>query len=110
MKRILPLVLAVILILSAIGHAFAPEFYAPMIPDFIPEGLANIATMVLEAGIGILLLLPTYRHLGGLGFMVLMIGFLPIHTWDMLRETPAIGPPPAPIIRFLFQFVLIYAG
>lgn len=110
MKRVLPYILAIILLLGAIAHLAAPEFYAPMVPDFIPLSLANILSFVLEAGIGILLLIPKYRAWGGLGFMVLMIGFLPIHIWDMLKEAPAVGPPPAPQIRVAMQFLLIYAG
>jgi len=110
MKKVLPYILAVILLLGAVAHLVAPEFYAPMVPDFIPLSLANIASFILEAGIGILLLIPKYRAWGGLGFMVLMIGFLPIHIWDMLKESPAVGPPPAPQIRVVMQLLLIYLG
>ena len=81
-----------------------------MIPEFIPELLANVLSVIAEAGIVILLLVPKYRRLGGLGFMLLMIAFLPIHTWDAFRENPAIGPMPAPVIRLVIQFLLIYAG
>ena len=110
MKTILPYILAVFLLVSAGAHAINPEFYELMIPDFISKTLANGLAVVVEAGIGILLLLPQYRKYGGLGFLLLMIAFLPIHVWDLFRETPAIGPSPAPIIRLVLQFVLIYAG
>ncbi len=110
MKRIVPILLSVMMLASAIGHIMAPEFYAAMIPDFIPSLAANYLAALIEAAIGIGLLLPQYRHLGGLGFLLLMIGFLPIHVWDLFREDPAIGPPPAPIIRVIFQFVLMFAG
>ena len=110
MKKIVPYTLALLLLASAIGHAIRPEFYAPMIPDFISVSLANILAIITEAAVGIMLIVPKYRKWGGLGFMALMIAFLPIHVWDLFRESPAIGAPPMPAIRLAFQFLLIYAG
>ena len=98
------------MILSAVAHIMNPDFYAPMIPDFIPAGFANILTAIVEAAVGVLLCLPKYRHWGGLSFFILMIAFLPIHIWDFLKETPAVGPSPAPEIRLAIQLLLIYAG
>ena len=110
MKKVLPYVLSVIMLLSAIAHIAMPAVYEPLIPSFISPDLANILTAILEAVVGVLLLLPKYRAWGGLGFGLLMVGFLPIHVWDMLKETPFIGPLPAAIGRVVIQFVLIYAG
>ncbi len=110
MKKVVSFILATILLLGAIAHIVRPEFYAPMIPEFIPMLLANILAAIAEAGAGIMLIIPKYRKWGGMSFMVLMIAFLPIHVWDFLRENPAIGAPPMPAIRLAFQFVLIYAG
>ncbi|MEL6697997.1 MAG: hypothetical protein AAFP89_17265 [Bacteroidota bacterium] len=110
MKKVLSYILAVIMLLSAVVHLAMPAAYEPLIPPFISPDLANILTAVLEAVVGVLLLLPKYRTWGGLGFGLLMVGFLPIHVWDMLRETPFIGPMPAAIGRVVIQFALIYAG
>lgn len=111
MKRtVLLLSMATLMIAGALGHVFATEMYSPMIPDFINSTLAHVVSVLLEIGIGIALLHPKYRHVGGLGFMLLMLGFLPIHIWDVFRETPAIGPFPAAAIRLVFQFILIYLG
>ncbi len=98
------------LIAGAIGHAIAPEIYAPMIPDFISEKLANYLSIIFEGGIGFFLLSPKYRHLGGLGFMLLMIAFLPIHVWDLVREDPVIKPFFVAMIRVIIQFLMIYGG
>ena len=98
------------MISGALGHAFSPEMYTPMIPEFVSTTLAHTLSIILEAGIGVTLLLPKYRRIGGIGFMLLMIAFLPIHVWDVFRETPAIGSSPAPAIRLVIQFVLIYMG
>ncbi len=110
MKKALPIILGVLLILGGIAHLVSPEAYDAMIPEFIPSFLANILAAIAEVVIGISLIVPKYRSLGGILFMALMIAFLPIHVWDLFKETPAIGPMPAPVIRLLVQFLLIYAG
>ncbi len=110
MKNILAYFLGALLLLSAVAHIVVPEFYSGMIPDFLPEKLTNILVAVLEAGIGVLLCWPRYRHLGGVGFCILMIVFLPVHVWDLFREDPVIGPLPVAIARLVFQFLFIYLG
>ena len=49
LKNILSYLFGVLLIVSAVAHIQSPEFYAPMIPDFIHEGLANVLTAIVEA-------------------------------------------------------------
>ncbi|MEM6698217.1 MAG: hypothetical protein AAF806_15045 [Bacteroidota bacterium] len=110
MKHILPILLAALMLFSAYNHIVKPDFYAPFIPDFISKDFANISSTILEAIVGIALIIPKYRHWGGLGFALLMIAFLPIHVWDLFKETPAIGSMNAAIIRVLVQFILIYLG
>ena len=109
-KKRLSITLGILLVVGAIAHLVVPEFYSPMIPDGIPEELANSVAFGAELLVGVSLILPQYRKKGGLQFMLLMIAFLPIHIWDLFRDDPAIGPHPAPAIRLAVQFVLIYAG
>ncbi|MEL7120837.1 MAG: hypothetical protein AAFO07_15400 [Bacteroidota bacterium] len=110
MKTILPIILGILMILGAVTHIANPEFYAKMVPDFIPLGVANILAAIVEVVVGVLLLIPKYRYWGGLSFLLLMLAFLPLHVWDFFKESPAVGAPPAPAIRLVFQFLLIYAG
>lgn len=110
MKKFLSYFFAIILIFSAIAHLVMPEAYAPLIPEFIPAIVANGLSFIIELILGIALLIPSKRHLGGLGFAILMIAFLPIHTWDLMKETPAMGSASAASIRLVFQFALIAAG
>lgn len=98
------------MMLGAIGHIMNPDFYAGMVPDFIPLGVANVLAIIVEGAIGILLFIPKYRYWGALGFLVLMLAFLPIHVWELFKEEPVVGAPPAPAIRLAFQFLLIFAG
>lgn len=110
MRTILPYLLSLLLLAGAVGHIVMPDFYAPLVPPFISVDFANISSTIVEAILGIALLVPKYRHWGGLGFALLMLGFLPLHIWDLFRADPMVGPYPAPIIRLLLQFLLIYAG
>ncbi|MBV6655382.1 MAG: hypothetical protein KI786_16555 [Mameliella sp.] len=55
MKKILPLLLGVIMLISTGGHIMNPDFYAAMIPDSIPAGLANILAAITEGITAILL-------------------------------------------------------
>ena len=110
MRKTLHYILAAIMILGALGHILAPEVYAPAIPDFIPDQLAHILSVIFEAGTGILLLIPRLRYLGGLAFMLLMIGFLPIHIYDVFRPDPFTGSTLIAFIRLFLQFLLIYLG
>lgn len=110
MKNILTYLFAIIMLAGAVGHIVAPAFYAPMVPDFIPLAFANIFSVIAEGTIGVMLLWPKYRKTGALLFVLLMLGFLPIHIWDWSKEQPAIGPSPAPEIRIMVQLLIIYGG
>ena len=110
MKEFLPNVLALIMLLGAAGHVFFPEVYHGAIPSMIPTAFANVASTIVELAIAIGLWTPKYRSKAGLAFMMLMIAFLPIHIWDLVREDPMLGSRLASGIRLIFQLVLIYAG
>jgi len=110
MKHILPVLLAALMLFSAYNHIVKPDFYSAFIPAFISESFANILSAILEAVIGVALIIPKLRQWGGIGFFLLMLAFLPIHIWDLFKDAPAIGSKNAAIIRVLIQFVLIYLG
>lgn len=110
MKKVLPYLIAAFMLLGVFGHIFSPEGYSPFIPEFIPHSLAHIFAIVTEAAVAIALLIPKYRKWGGLGFMILMLIFLPLHVWDLFREDPAMGSMTGAIIRVLVQFLLIFIG
>jgi len=108
--KILAYIFAVIMLASAVGHFVNPEFYSAMIPSWAPEGLVNIVVGLGELAVGVALILPKYRKLGALGWTIMMIIFLPIHVWDLLRDAPAMGSKMAATIRLVIQFGLIYLG
>ena len=110
MKKLIPIFLAVAMIFGAVGHVVAPEFYAELIPSFIPEFAAHLLSTIAEAAIGVSLIIPRFRKYGGLAFMGLMIAFLPIHVWDMLKDEPFVGSKAIALVRIVIQLLMIYAG
>jgi uncharacterized membrane protein len=84
--------------------------YSALIPSFIPEFTAHLFALIAELTIGLALIIPKFRKYGGLAFMILMIIFLPIHVWDMLKEEPFIGTKTIALVRIAVQVVLIYVG
>ena len=111
LAKILTFFFAAIMLLGA----YYPRGQSPIsinpssLPSF-PLNVANILSTIAEAAIGIALLVPSLRKWGALGFLLLMIAFLPLHTWDLFREKPAMGSQTAAIIRFVIQLVVIYGG
>ena len=110
MKKIIPIFIAIAMILGAVGHVASPEIYSAIIPSFIPEFIAHLFAIIAEVAIGLALLIPKFRKYGGIAFMILMIIFLPIHVWDMLKEEPFIGTKTIALVRIAVQVVIIYAG
>lgn len=110
MRNVVAIALSIILLLSAFAHIFYPSFYAALIPELIPAHLANVFAAIAEGLIGVSLLIKRYRYFGGLAFSILMLFFLPIHIWDLLKESSALGESPIPEFRLVFQFGLIYLG
>ena len=98
------------MIVAGINHFINPKFYAAFMPSFFPKPLANIVSGAVEIIIGVLLFIPEFRKFGGLGFFLLMIVFLPLHVWDLMKEKPAIGSKKIAIVRLILQFLLIYFG
>lgn len=95
---------------GALGHFFRPAFFYPIVPDFLPKQFVVYASGVPELLIGLAVLYPRTRAAAGLGFACLCAAFLPLHLWDLVRETPAITPHAAAIVRVFIQFFLIWIG
>ena len=110
MNKIIAYLLAAIMILGAAGHVFYPDSYSGLIPEFISDNLAHMLAAVAELAIGIALLIPKYRKYGGLGLMLLMIVFMPLHIWDVVREDPVMGSTTAAWVRFFVQALFIAGG
>lgn len=108
--KIVSYILALIMLASAAAHIVSPENYVALIPDFFPKNVANILAAISETGIGLLLIVPKYRKIGGLVFMLLMLAFMPLHIMDALKEQPAIGSKNTAFMRIGIQIILIFLG
>ncbi len=80
MKTILIKVIALLFILAGINHFLSPEFYLPLIPDYLafPQ-VINWVSGGLEIFIGLAIWMPQYRRIGGWSLAVLMVLFIPAH-------------------------------
>lgn len=110
MKYFLIYFFALIMLGGAAYHLIAPEFYDSITPNFVELQLANITAFIVEAFVGILLLIPRTRRFGAICFTLLMLAFLPIHIWDLTRDEPAVGSTTNAWIRLAIQFLLIAGG
>jgi uncharacterized membrane protein len=107
-KNIFAGVFGILLITAGINHFIRPAFYAGFIPDWLPLLTVNYATGIIEVALGFGMIIPRSRRSAGIGTLLLMLFFLPLHLLDALRENPVIGSRLFAWIRLGLQFVLIY--
>jgi uncharacterized membrane protein len=101
--------LGVLMTVAGLAHFMVTKKYLPIVPRFLPQRMSIIVVSgVVELAAGIGLFFPAVRKESAFVVLVLMVGFLPLHAWDLFRERPAIGPRWVTVIRFALQFLLIY--
>ena len=108
---IISILLAVLMMVSAIQHLWNPEFYLPFVPSYLPFPLAVVylsGLVELLLGVVTLFLNQKYTKFGILGIAILMIIFLPLHIADALREQPVVGSHTLAYFRLAIQFLLIW--
>src|SRR6185369_7735530 len=101
-EKVLTIVLGVIMTAAGLAHFILTRKYLPIVPQFLPQrtGIVIISGVIeLAAGIG--LFIPGVRKEAAFVVLILMIGFLPLHTWDLFRSRPAIRPHWLAVARFL---------
>jgi len=107
--KIWTIALGLLMTVAGLAHFIVTRKYLPIVPRFPPQraGIV-IASGVVELAAGIGLFIPLLRKDAAFVVLVLMVGFLPLHAWDLFRDRPAIGPRWVTVIRFALQFLLIY--
>lgn len=104
----LRILLAIFIVYAGIQHFIKPDFFNAFVPDFlIYKSTIIYVSGIIEIVLGVLLLIPKYIRVAASGILILMLLFLPIHIWDVITDTPAIGSHEAALIRLPMQFVLI---
>lgn len=104
---ILTFLFGAFMIFGGINHFMKPEMYFPFFPDFLPKERLNYLAGILEIGLGVAVFIKQFRVNACLGIFILMLAFLPLHLWDVFRDTPAIGSHQAALIRLPVQFLFI---
>lgn len=99
---------ALFMIMGGVQHFIKPEFYVPFVPDFLPFSMVIIyVSGFVEIALGLFLLFKKSAKNAALGIFMLLLLFLPIHVWDIITDTPAIGSHKAAWIRLSFQFLFL---
>lgn len=99
---------ALFMIMGGVQHFLKPDFYLPFVPDFLPFPMTIIyISGLVEIALGLLLLFRKYAKIAAVGIFLLMLLFLPVHVWDIITDTPAIGSHKAAWIRLPFQFLFL---
>ena len=62
---------------------------------------------IIEIALGLLLLFTKYARIAATGIFILMLLFLPVHLWDVISDTPAIGSHKAALIRLPIQVLFL---
>jgi uncharacterized membrane protein len=107
--KFLTISLGVLMTAAGLAHFLMTRKYLPIVPRFLPgRTMIVIVSGIIELAAGIGLFMPETRKAAAAVVLMLMIGFLPLHGWDLFRERPAISPRWLTLTRFLLQFVLIY--
>lgn len=99
---------ALFIIMGGVQHFIKPNFYLPFVPSFLPFPMTIIyLSGIVEIALGLALLFTKYARIAAIGIFILMLLFLPVHIWDIISDTPAIGSHKAALIRLPFQFLFL---
>jgi uncharacterized membrane protein len=91
-KRVLLWLMAAFYVVAGVNHFASPEFYLPMMPDYLPWHLALIyVSGVAEIALGIAVLIPRLRVLAAWGIIALLVAVFPANLYAAMHEIPLIG-------------------
>jgi uncharacterized membrane protein len=102
--------MALLYILAGIFHFVLPKMYERIIPPWIP-GKKSVVFLsgIFEIVLGFALVLPELRTLALYGIIILLILFLPVHTYMLSNDRASMGMPRwVLILRIPLQGLLIY--
>lgn len=106
---IFKVIFAALFIIGGIAHFTKPEFYLPMMPNYLPYHIELIyISGVIEIVLGFLLLIPRYSQKSALGIVLLLIAVFPanINMYLNAQNFPDVGES-ALLIRLPIQAILI---
>ena len=75
-------ILGVFFVFAGVNHFVNPDFYYPLIPDYLPYPvLINVVSGILEILLGLGLFFEKSRKKSALGLFVLLVLFIPSHVY-----------------------------
>jgi len=80
LKQLLRYAFIVFMLFAGLYHFLNPNFYLPLIPDYMPyPEIINVVSGLLEIIFSLLLLSKVTRRLGVYGILFLLVVFIPSH-------------------------------
>ena len=84
-KKVLFGALVFFYLVAGMNHFIMPEFYYPLIPDYLPNKVViNTISGVIEILLACGLLIPNTRKWSALGIILLLLAFIPAHVHFIL--------------------------
>lgn len=82
MIKFLRLLLIVFFAFAGTYHFVNPEFYYPLIPEYLPfPKIINYASGVFEILFAVGVAIKKYRNAAALGIVILLVAFVPSHIY-----------------------------
>lgn len=82
LKKYLKPLLGIFFLFAGANHFANPEFYLPLIPDYLPSpALLNVLSGLIEVALGVLLFVPRFTKLAAYGIMVFLVILIPSHIY-----------------------------
>ncbi|HWN72107.1 MAG TPA: DoxX family protein [Haliangium sp.] len=108
-KRVLLWLMAAFYVTAGVNHFVSPEFYLPMMPDYLPWHMALIyVSGVAELALGIAVLIPRLRVAAAWGIIALLVAVFPANLYAAMNQIPLIGAEPVwNWVRLPFQALFI---
>lgn len=86
LRRLSLVLMALLYIAAGVNHFWHPHFYLPIIPSFFPyKAVLNTLAGVAEIVLGLLLFPVRSRRLAAYGIITMLIAFLPVHIWMVVK-------------------------
>ena len=83
MKKISLYLQSFFYIFAGLNHFINPEFYFPLIPEYLQDfsNFINVFAGVIEIAFGVALIFPGLRKAAVLGIILMLVAFIPSHVY-----------------------------
>ena len=96
------------------NHFINPDFYLPLIPDYLPEkSIINVLAGVIEIVLALALLSEKYQRPAAISLIIMLIAFIPSHIYfiqigSCISEGLCVSPTVAWLRLLLIHPLLIW--